>query len=351
MKRVLYLTNTEVPYRVRFFNKLAEHCNLTVLYERKRASSRDLKWSGSEDIKFNAKYLDGINIRNENSFSFKIVKEILSDYDEIIVGCYNSPVQILAMFFMQLIRKSYFINADGETFLSGNSMKMKLKRFIVSGAKGYLVAGEKSSESLGTHVKAPIYPYYFSSLSKDEVKRNSTINCNRNNTVLVVGQYVPEKGLNIAVEAAKQNSKIKYKFIGMGNKTDQFIKDYNVNDIENIQVIPFLQKDQLIQEFCECALFVLPSIKECWGLVINEAASFGTPIVSTWGSGSAVEFLADEYPMFLAKANSASGLYNCIQNALSQDTTEYSAYLKKKSMNYSIEKSVKVHIDALRLIM
>ena len=29
MKRILYLTNIEAPYRVRFFNALADHCRLT----------------------------------------------------------------------------------------------------------------------------------------------------------------------------------------------------------------------------------------------------------------------------------------------------------------------------------
>ena len=33
-KKVLYISNIQVPYRVRFFNLLAEKCDLTVLYER-----------------------------------------------------------------------------------------------------------------------------------------------------------------------------------------------------------------------------------------------------------------------------------------------------------------------------
>ena len=56
--RVLYLTNVEVPYRVRFFNELAKHCDLTVLYERQRASNRNSAWSGSETIKFRQQFLE-----------------------------------------------------------------------------------------------------------------------------------------------------------------------------------------------------------------------------------------------------------------------------------------------------
>lgn len=44
MKRILYLTNIEAPYRVRFFNALADHCRLTVAYERRSSSNRDADW-------------------------------------------------------------------------------------------------------------------------------------------------------------------------------------------------------------------------------------------------------------------------------------------------------------------
>ena len=49
MKKVLYLSNTPVPYRVRFFNELAQYCDLTVLYERQAASTRNADWVKSEE--------------------------------------------------------------------------------------------------------------------------------------------------------------------------------------------------------------------------------------------------------------------------------------------------------------
>ena len=36
-KKILYISNIEVPYRVSFFNEFAKHCDLTVLYERKKS--------------------------------------------------------------------------------------------------------------------------------------------------------------------------------------------------------------------------------------------------------------------------------------------------------------------------
>ena len=41
--RVLFMVNIPSPYRVDFFDELGKLCDLTVLYERKNASDRELE--------------------------------------------------------------------------------------------------------------------------------------------------------------------------------------------------------------------------------------------------------------------------------------------------------------------
>ena len=92
---------------------------------------------------------------------------------------------------------------------------------------------------------------------------------------------------------------------------------------------------------------LLPSRRECWGLVVNEAASFGMPIVSTWGSGAAVEFLSQEYPQYLAEPGNEFDLNNKLQALLEDDNIEeYQSFLLEKSKQYSIERCVLAHLNA-----
>lgn len=352
MKRVLYLTNIEVPYRVRFFNELAKECDLTVLYERKRSANRNSAWAGSEHRDFRSEYLGGINVGDENTFSLKVFKWIFGGYDVIVAGCFNSPVQLLAMLMMRLCRIPFFINSDGEAFLTGDGIKAKIKRFLLSGAKGYLAAGEKSAATMALALGTKVVPYHFSSLNEEELRINASSNVQRGNKILVVGQYFDYKGLDVALDAAKLDSTISYQFVGMGGRTELFLQEKMPKPLENVEVVPFLQKKDLEQAYRTCAAVVLPSRQECWGLVVNEAASFGTPIVSTWGSGAAVEFLAEQYSCFLAKPGDAQDLYNKINDlrALSaNEMNDYSAFLKEKSKKYSIESSVKAHVKACAL--
>lgn len=147
MKKILYLTNIEVPYRVRFFNELAKHCDLTVMYERRKSANRNATWASREEKIYQVEYLDGRNIGDENSFSSRICGVVKRGWDAIIVGCYNSKAQMLAMMYMRLKHIPFYINLDGEAFI-GAGWKAKAKCFFLKGAKGYLVAGEKSCESL-----------------------------------------------------------------------------------------------------------------------------------------------------------------------------------------------------------
>jgi glycosyltransferase involved in cell wall biosynthesis len=350
MKKVLYISNIEVPYRVRFFNELSKYCDLMVLYERKRSSNRNEQWAKSEAHSYRIKYLKGIKLGGENAFSLGILKEIFSGYDRIIVGCYNSPVQMMAILAMRLFRIPYILSLDGEPFLKGGGLKSKLKRFFLTGADRYLTAGEQAGKSLQGIVKdRKIIPYYFSSLSEKEIQCNAAAStvCRQNDTILVVSQYLPCKGNDVALEAARMDKTHRYKFVGMGSRTELFLQEHPIP--ENVEVIPFLQKPELEKEYQSCAMLVLPSRQECWGLVINEAASFGMPIVSTWGSGAAVEFLAADYPQYLAEPGNAQGLLQCIRALLASDDKEtYSRFLREKAKDYSIERSVQAHLTALQ---
>lgn len=353
MKKVLYITNIETPYRVKFFNLLAERCDLTVLYERENSSNRDKTWAKSEKCNHHRKYLKGINIGNESSFSFGILKEIFRGYEMIIVGCYNSPVQMLAMLAMRIIGMKYTVNLDGEPFLGGTSIKAYLKRFFLSGAHQYVVAGEKAAQSVRDALGVDkVIPYYFSSMTEAELAahRMEAGSCTREDTILVVGQYLGCKGIDVALEAARMDPQNRYKFVGMGRRTELFCKDFEGRIPANVEIVPFLQKKELEEEYKNCALLVLPSRQECWGLVINEAASFGTPIVSTWGSGAAVEFLAEQYPEYLAEPGDAESLLRSIKHCLNDNcSAEIGEYLLHKSTRYSIENNVVEHLKVLSI--
>ena len=349
MRKVLYITNIEVPYRVKFFNKLSKYTDLTVLYERDGSSNRNSEWAKSVDASFTKKFLGGRKISNENSFSLGIIKYLKGNYDDIIISCFNSPVQIIGMLYLRLTRKKYILSFDGEQFIGDKGLKNAIKRFIICGADKYLVAGDIAAENIKKLVRnKKVYSYNFSSYTAEELEENKKNPSARRKEVLVVGQYFDYKGLDIAVKIARFDPSINYRFVGMGSRTEQFVNDLQLSNDANIEVVPFLQKQALNKEYRESGLLLLPSRKECWGLVINEAASFGLPIVATNGSGAAKEFLRGKYSRYLFDSNDIKGMHDVISELLSQDNKEYSDYLIETSSKYSVENMVDAHLKVLK---
>lgn len=349
MKKILYITIMEVPYRTQFFNLLSEKCELTVVYQTSGTITRNKTWAKSVTSKFNYLFLDSTS----NKF-FKQLKRLLNiikngNFDHIIFGCCNEKLQLLTMQLLRITRRKYILNLDGETFFEKKNLKTFFKKILLKGANKYFVAGIESSNNLKKAIKTNrVYPYFFSSLTNEEIEQNSHKKQKRDNYVLVIGKYFDYKGLDVALEAAKLLPNQEFKFLGVGNRSDLFVKKVKEMDLSNIEVIPFLQKEELNLEYQKCKMLVLPSRQECWGLVVNEAASFGTPIVSTFGSGAAVEFLDDKYKMFLAEPGNSKDLAKKISLLLdSKKTQEYSDYLLKKSKQYSIEISVEKHLEEL----
>lgn len=348
--RVLFFTNIEVPYRVEFFNQIAQKIDLTVIYERKKSKNRNEEWAKSNSKRFKTIQLNGINVKNEFSFDLRAIKHAFSaQYDIVVIGCINSPIQILLMLLFKIFKKDYIINLDGECFISNKSLKNKIKSFFIKSAKSCFVAGKQNARKIERLLDLKnVYYYNFSSLKEEEILTNGKIELSRNDTYLVVSQFIKYKGLDLLLQVAKIDKSKRFKIIGAGNKSDELEKLIEEMELKNVIVIPFLQRPQLYEEYKKCKCLILPSRSECWGLVINEAASFGCPIVSTYGSGAAVEFLNDKYKDFLASPNDLESLLKALNNFENyKKKTEYKKYLLNISKEYSIENNVNSFLKML----
>lgn len=351
MKKVLYITNISVPYRTRFFEELGKKCDLTVLFESERSSIRNDDWIKFNNKNYKSEYLNSIASPQKHRFSFQILKHLSKSYDCIIIGCYNSPVEILAILYLRLLGRKFAINIDGEVFKPKKIIKYWGLKFVLKGADAYLSASTHAIPYIKKLTGSDnVIPYYFSSVSKEEVNNAFPTDKERNNTILVVSQYHPAKGLDVLLEAAKKRPQYLFKIVGSGKRYSQFLSFVKSREVTNVEVVDFLKKEELQYEYETSRMLVLPSIQECWGLVINEGATYGIPIVSTTGSGSALDFLQGEYSKFLAKSNDVSDLISKIDmlaNCGEEEISQYSAYLKNKAKEYTTEHMVEAHLKMI----
>ena len=109
--------------------------------------------------------------------------------------------------------------------------------------------------------------------------------------ILFVGRFAPEKNLMALIVAYEQlvnrHPNLGLVMVGDGPLQDEFRNELAMRHLDRAVVIPFLQKQDVPTIYGLADVFVLPSISEPWGLVVNEAMAAGLPVVVSSKAGSA----------------------------------------------------------------
>ena len=79
--------------------------------------------------------------------------------------------------------------------------------------------------------------------------------------------------------------------------------------VPNVRFFGFTEPDSLAQEFAKGGVFVLPSLKEPWGVAVHEAASAGLPLLISSASGASRRLLIDGYNGYGFEPGSVDSLF------------------------------------------
>ena len=122
--------------------------------------------------------------------------------------------------------------------------------------------------------------------------------------------------MDVAVEAARLLPGLKFKFVGMGTRTKEFISETCADKLRNVEIVPFLQKVDLEKEYRKCKMLILPT--------------------------------REKYPFLLAEPGNAENLAEVIESAWSMEIKELTDYLIRKSEKYNLEFNVECHVKAFQ---
>lgn len=126
-----------------------------------------------------------------------------------------------------------------------------------------------------------------------------------------VGRYVPVKGLDVLVEAYRtyrRSTERPWPLVcaGTGSLASALRAEDGISDRG------FVQPRELPSLLAEGASFILPSRHEPWGVVLQEAAATGLPLIASNACGAAVHLLQDGYNGYLFQSEDAGHLARCL---------------------------------------
>lgn len=288
MKKVLFLTNIPSPYMVKFFNLLSESTELIVIYERGASIERGKRWDDLL-VNHNSIFLNGINIFKNFSFAPQVIFRFFRKYDVIIISNPISPTGSLAILFLKLIKKEYWLFSEGGFVKKENFLLSKIKKIVLKDAKYYLSGCKKGDEYFLNYgaKKSSILRIPFSSVNESQIlrsrfsKNSKKILLGKKN-VIAVSRFIPLKNLKWLIEEWSSVMKDYHLYIvGEGPLYSEYYDLINLNSLYNIHLIDYMDHEALLEYMSNFDLLVHPTLTDVWGLIVNEAFSQGLPVVTT----------------------------------------------------------------------
>jgi len=335
-EKLAIVHNTIAPYRHPLFESLSQDLDLMVYYCSVKHSSRkwDL-WPRKYDYEY--KILPRIPLRTPlgyQSLNLSIIKElILNKPHVLILSSYTDPTTWLALAIAKLLKIPLIYWTEGikepQSILGKISRPLRtlfIKKsgsIIVPGrlSKNYVFSLEANAEKVFIAPNV-VDNELFIKMSeefrprKDELK--SQLGLKGKIIVLYVGQLIKRKGVEYLLHAYRkleqEQDNIALLVVGSG-PSEYYLKELaNALKIKNVQFISSgLNLRDLAKFFSTADIFVLPTLEDLWGFVINEAMACGLPIVATSASQAAHEMIHSGENGYLVKEASSEELYYAIK--------------------------------------
>ena len=358
--KILYLNNIPSPYRVDFFNELGRYCQLTVLFERASASDRDKRWKAEEFHNFTGIFLRGKNIGTDASLCPGVIRYLKKDYDAIILGGYSSPTYMLAMEYMKLRKIRFFMNADGGFIKSDSWLLKKIKTHYIGLASGWLSSGGETDKYLKYYGADAnyIYQYPFSSVSDEQLSHpdeeekrylKAQLGIMESRVAIAVGQFIPRKGFDYLIQAAGKIPKEYGVLLIGGHAGTEYSELRERCSASNVHFLNFMKKEQLNLYYRAADIFVFPTREDIWGLVLNEAMSYGLPSVASVKANASIELIEEDKNGYLVDPENvdimAERILRLLQDDKKRDVMGVNAL--ETARYYTIEKMALQHINII----
>ena len=270
-----------------------------MIYAAKTVASR--AWS--VELRHPHVFLRGIRLpgvrgvlRHDYPLTFGIRRALAgSKPDVVVVSGWSTFASQAAVVWCRLHRIPYVLHVESHDLEPRPAWRRRVKDTVatpvIRGASSVLAVGSATRESALARGARSVR-IFANTIDVDRwIERAARLRRNEHDGVVVlsVGRDVPEKGFDV-LRAAGAQAEVELELVTGG-----------------------LSEDQLAQRYVDADLFALLSRHEPWGVVVNEAAASGLPLVLSEHVGAAADLLVDGENGFLVPADDAVAAADAIR--------------------------------------
>lgn len=160
---------------------------------------------------------------------------------------------------------------------------------------------------------------------------------------LYVGRLVPVKNVNLLVDCFNRNG-LPLTIVGDGILRKQLEDKSN----DNISFLGFVNNDELYRIYQSHDVFILPSLSEPWGLVVEEALYNGLPVIASDMVGAYPDMVKAYRAGECFRHDSMESLQAAIDKVIVNYTT-YSESVAGIDFDMREQSQIKAYIDAFEI--
>lgn len=168
--------------------------------------------------------------------------------------------------------------------------------------------------------------------------------------MLAVGQFIPRKGFDVLLEAARGiDRKIGIYIVG-GDPTDEYLKYKTDYHLDSVHFCGYKPKSELKKYYLAADVLVHPTREDIWGLVVNEAMACALPVITTDKCIAGKQLLRDGQAQWIIPAEDSRILSEKIQRLYTSGEPGLSEQNYETVSKYTIENMVKTHLKIIDIV-
>lgn len=372
--KILVSTSLLAPYRVNWIDELSKYAEVDVFYLMDEDKERNPEWCASRPQNCKYALLNSKKIPLLGLISYELVallKEKVDEYDVIILDGYGYLTQLINMRYLNKKKIPYFVNVDGIVPTKRKqSITHWFKKGIISKIPYFICGAKASNQSLIDYGAGEerIFNHPFTSLYERDIYSDVATEENKGtlrkklgmkekHVVVSVGRFSYlngyGKGYDVLIRSATQMGKDVGWYIIGGEPTEEFEKMRVDAGLDNVHFIKFLNKEELKEFYRAADVFVLMTVADVWGLVVNEAMACGLPIITTDKCVAGLDLVKDGENGYILPVGDDKGLKEKLEILFANEEKIKDA--GKKSLEiireYTIENMAKTHIEIFKKVL
>lgn len=318
MKKIVILHNIISPYKTLLFNALSDELkgNLEVVYFAETAGNREWNIDYSK-MRFtyqvlNKGCLEKISSRSLAGQLAKYLSAKEGAIAALVAGEYNGLAYWYAWWWTWLQRvpfgsimestekdhnrhwvkekiKSIFFHHCQYVFSAGTLHAQYVKRLGVAADNIHVIGGVGGVD---TRIYVPLAKSA-AQISKEAIQLR--LGLTNKKYFIYVGRFSAEKNLFTLLDAFARLQHVQPDWgillVGSGPQEAELKEYIRVHCLSNVVFTGFIQQDDLPWFYLASEVFILPSISEPWGLVVDEALALGLPVIVSNRCGCVTELV------------------------------------------------------------